>query len=477
MERKKKSRTKSYHAIRAVSRLLAARKRKNKGKSVKCGSKANSDFDGRHDKNGRLLPHFWGVTVQDLVDLHDEIMDEANPDGLPAYCASHGFFLDKSCPVHVCLSNDCLHDHRGVTHVPSSRVPADAKVLRLEPNMHLVVAREIKPRTREHGCSYSSMKHPDGLKIDAFVTHTWNEAFSNFVGTLQTALEPDDAVWACSFALDQNGDIKEMLRTEDLLMCPFARALSHVNKLVVIVDENLIVPERSWCTFEIALANRWGIPIFLWPSDLSNLGALEDKVQSIDVSKACATDSFDQQRIHRAIQNGGGHDLMNARLRNVLGDRVRFYKSAVERYHDELWLVSREIEEAIAENDFLKVEVLRRQQHDQLTLMQEEVQFQASIAERKHFQDDIEAAQGLARTRILELSSQNQAAHQRINDLERELESLRRSTLQESKLHVHRIVPDQPTMQVCHRRVIVHQRWGLLRRTYMLPKCRNVLQF
>merc|ERR1712151_864538 len=110
------------------------------------------------------------------------------------------------------------------------------------------------------------------------------------------------------------------------------------------------------------------------------------------------------------IQKSSGHDLMNARLRNVLGDRVRFYKAAVERYQDQLHLVSREIEEAIAENDFLKVEVLRRQQREQLTLMQEEVQLQATIAERKHLEDDMDVAQGLARTRIPELSCQNQVA-------------------------------------------------------------------
>jgi len=292
-------------------------------------------------------------------------------------------------------------------------------------------------------------------------------------------LEPDDVVWVCSFALDQNGDIKESLRTKDLMMCPFARALSHANKLVVIVDDNLTVPERSWCTFEIALANQWGIPIFVWPNDLSssNLSALEEKVQCIDVSQACATDPFDQQRIHRAIQKSSGHDLMNARLRNVLGDRVRFYKAAVERYQDQLHLVSREIEEAIAENDFLKVEVLRRQQREQLTLMQEEVQLQATIAERKHLEDDVDVAQGLARKRISELSCQNQVANQRINDLEFEVECLRRRKLQETKPQVHGIAPvHTTTLRTCQRWVVLRQRWVLLRRSYRLPPCHVVLK-
>lgn len=72
---------------------------------------------------------------------------------------------------------------------------------------------------------------------------SYQENFEDFVWTLQTALSQDDVVWVCSFALNQNADIEQAISGE-LIDCPFAVALRHAVKQLVVLDEHLVVPRR-----------------------------------------------------------------------------------------------------------------------------------------------------------------------------------------------------------------------------------------
>lgn len=247
----------------------------------------------------------------------------------------------------------------------------------LQPTMHAVVAREIQPRTKPHGCSFSRLLNPEGLEITAFVTHTWEEHFDNFVGTLEMALKPEEVVWVCSCALDQNADIKQLLDSEDLLRSPFAMALRHAPKLVVTLDEELRVPERSWCAFELEKASQWGIPTFMWSYHMSCCRELEEKVKHLDIRRASATAKVDQERIHKAIQEGIGYDAMNQRLRDFLGDRLRFYEAAVSKQVGQLAALARDIEEAKKQNDVAKLAILEAEKRAQQRLMQLEVEKKA----------------------------------------------------------------------------------------------------
>jgi len=297
-------------------------------------------------------------------------------------------------PRHVCMAPACPYgDHRGVSFVSYETVVADGIEDSLKPmdvNMHAVVSREVKPRTQAAGCSYALMLNPGGLKITSFITHTWEEPFGQFIGTLKMALNPDDVVWVCSFALNQNGDIKNMLDSDDLLKSPFAKALRCAPKLVVTLDGECKVPERSWCAFEIERASRWSIPTFFWPYHLADLTKMQERVEVLDIRRASASDQADQERIHLSIQQGVGYDAMNYRLRAFMGDRLRFYQAAVERHEEQLKKLSSQMAEANMNNDKVQLEALESKRLFELRMVQAEMEKQHTANIRDEFEQDRE---------------------------------------------------------------------------------------
>mmetsp|Transcript_54526 Transcript_54526/g.137644 ORF Transcript_54526/g.137644 Transcript_54526/m.137644 type:complete len:699 (+) Transcript_54526:115-2211(+) len=362
-----------------------------------------------------MQPQFWGITVQQLIDLLNELFDETNPDNLVDYCKAHKFTFIGGVCVHVCLNCDCPYgDHKGLQHMPlHDAVGLELQVM--QPNMHSVVAREIKPRTKPHGCSLARMLNPEGLAITAFVTHTWEERFDQFVGTLEMALKPEEVVWVCSCALDQNADIKELLDSDDLLRSPFAQALRHAPKLVVTLDEALKVPERSWCAFELEKASQWAIPTFMWPYHMTSFKDLEEKIDALDIRRASATSKVDQERIHKAIQNGIGYDNMNQRLRAFLGDRLRFFEAAVSKHVGQLAALTLDIEEARKQNDKARLAALEAERVGQHRLMQIEM-------EMKVAQDAGQVAFKVDHVRIRQAEEEHLQQRHRQKVLERALE-------------------------------------------------------
>jgi len=264
-----------------------------------------------------------------------------------------------------------------------------SKVQAMQPNMHLVVGREIKPRTKPFECSLALVKNPNGLRITTFVTHTWEEPFDHFTGTLEMALNPNEVVWICSIALDQNADIKKALDSEDLLQSPFAKALRFAPKLIVAMDAQLQVPERSWCVFELEKASQWAIPTFVWPYQMMSLADLEEKVDHLDVRKAKASVAVDQERIHRTIRTGSGYDALNRRLRAFLGDRLRFYEASVRKHIDQFACLSRDMETAHREKDSAWLHALEAQSLGESRLVQLEMERDARKREQS-IQDKME---------------------------------------------------------------------------------------
>merc|ERR1712151_19006 len=121
---------------------------------------------------------YWGVKVSDLVEFYANIKED-----LKEYCRQHWLHVDDlgQC-VHVCKKGDQCefgdHHHVSFTHEVEGAAREDLRPLL--PNMHVIVARYIKPQTKGTGLSYALMKHPAGLRIAAFVTHTWDEKFGDF---------------------------------------------------------------------------------------------------------------------------------------------------------------------------------------------------------------------------------------------------------------------------------------------------------
>jgi len=211
----------------------------------------------------------------------------------------------------------------------------------------------------------------------------------------------------------------------DVTKSPFAEALRHAAKLVVVVDEACSVPERAWCVFELEMAARWSIPTFMWPDELSNLYALQDKVQCLDVRKAKASDLDDLSRIQIAISLGTGADTMNERLRHFMGDRLRFYQAAVSKSSVKMAELSDQIELARMENDDVRMKALESARRDQLRLMHEEAQLEAAKYEQDRLRDELHDASASALAEVTTLRTERDAAQSRIAELEAELKGLR----------------------------------------------------
>lgn len=296
-----------------------------------------------HDGTGH--PKEWGITCRQLTQLHDEIHRD-----LEDYCSIHDFYLEDHDCVHVCRRQPCRfdNDHRNVKLKRRIEM-TDRTVLKpMVPNMYIVVDRYLKPQclAKGPGVSYSRLKNPDGLPITAFVSHTWLEPFRDFVNSLKIALDPDEAIWVCSFALPQaqKQGVSAML-SKDLNKVPFSLALKHAQKLVVVLDKGLSILQRAWCVYEIERARRWGIPTLLWAHQPSILMALRNSIDVIDFRQASATYQDDQDAIMKAIEAEGGYDILNDHLKRCIRDRAAICEMAISEMKGELNLSNDELEQ------------------------------------------------------------------------------------------------------------------------------------
>merc|ERR1712151_617994 len=141
-----------------------------------------------------------------------------------------------------------------------------------QPNMYVVVDRYVKPRTRNNGTGFALTVNPRGLHINLFVIHTWAATFADFLAGLRGAVETGDALWVCSFAIDQNkAKTVEQSNGDAMSQSYFAKALRYAHKVVVVMDTNNELMKRTWCTYEIAMAACWNVPIALWFHEPPNI--------------------------------------------------------------------------------------------------------------------------------------------------------------------------------------------------------------
>jgi len=330
-------------------------------------------------------PKLWGIQVKQLVALHDEIIAD-----LEDYCSCHDFNIEDNECVHVCRRQPCKYDgdHRNVKMKRRIEVTDRTTLQPMVPNMYIVVDRYLKPQCMAKGpnMSFSKLTNPGGMPITAFVSHTWLEPFRDFVTTLQIALDPDEAIWVCSFALPQTQKqgIADMLNT-DLNKVPFSLALKHAAKLIVVLDKGLQILKRAWCIYEIEKARRWGIPTLLWAHQPGILMALKRSIDSIDFRKATATYPGDRDAIARAIEEEGGYDILNEHMRRCIRDRAAICEMAVSEMKGMMNLNNEELLE------------LRRKAADGVTNSNQSAldDLQAS---RKELEKQLEAAEIEGRT-------------------------------------------------------------------------------
>lgn len=153
------------------------------------------------------------------------------------------------------------------------------------PSIHLVVKHVVAPESRiAGGMSWALARHPDGLPVNIFMTHCWEEGIYEFHRKVKRYIHGDPThttksdprpaephIWCCFLANPQcwqRQDLKELLG-QDPMKSPFAKALMARNaadellvKCVWLVSNRATsIYTRLWCVLELKIAMDLGLPI------------------------------------------------------------------------------------------------------------------------------------------------------------------------------------------------------------------------
>jgi len=120
----------------------------------------------------------------------------------------------------------------------------------------------VIPECRRSGApSWAQHVNPNGLPVGAFVTHSWDGQFVEFVHAIKLAFYcfPKDQkpnLWICAFALPQgHGSALRGIIATDLQDTPFVRALRAATFFVVVRNSNKDIYNRIWCVCELMFAH------------------------------------------------------------------------------------------------------------------------------------------------------------------------------------------------------------------------------
>lgn len=169
-------------------------------------------------------------------------------------------------------------------------------------NMYEIVQKYVKPKTAGSGQSLAVFLNSEAPKAaNKFLSHAWAESFSYLVWMLcincfpegerpglaggdseqsyrrhcsqvgfgeAGGLQPDDVIWFCCFAVDQNADIQGELGSSPL-ESPFAKALVKCDEVLILFNQNVNLYTRIWCVLEIylTLKNRVANRSIGWAAD------------------------------------------------------------------------------------------------------------------------------------------------------------------------------------------------------------------
>jgi hypothetical protein len=126
--------------------------------------------------------------------------------------------------------------------------PKDPK----DPCVHVVMEHLIKPKLKR-GESWALKQHPDGLEVDCFATHSWDEGIFEFIDkALDVFPLCAKGMYVCFLSNPQ--DAVEALLNVPLEQTPFAKALQASTYLLVLPNSKICIYERLWCVYEMNLA-------------------------------------------------------------------------------------------------------------------------------------------------------------------------------------------------------------------------------
>lgn len=202
---------------------------------------------------------------------------------------------------------------------------------KIGPNLHMVNKYVISPVTlASGGMSWALMLREEGLPIDFFITHSWQEGIYEFHKKVSESWPPGVRhAWCCFLANPQpwdRDDLKELMGSNpDLSDSPFAEALGAPSCQMLLAVPNVTesVYARLWCVEEARRAITAGLPVWVatdrgilhWPLGCKNIQEASDILSSgrLHRSRAwCEEDVYAKEH---------AQDQLAARFRTVLRAR------------------------------------------------------------------------------------------------------------------------------------------------------------
>lgn len=167
--------------------------------------------------------------------------------------------------------------------------------------MRDIVEEVIKPQCKITGQPYALHLNPEGLKMETFCTHCWDEQYDDFLNSINQAYEGNlnpPNLWICAFALFQGTkeDIAEQISGKEafkLSDSPFVRALRNANEFLVIRNSSVDLYSRIWCVCELLYA--WEFKFV--PDNTKVAGPDSFRDESTSIKDAKAFDQNDRDRI------------------------------------------------------------------------------------------------------------------------------------------------------------------------------------
>eukprot|EP00438_Fugacium_kawagutii_P007679 Skav229121 [mRNA] locus=scaffold2966:20876:21706:+ [translate_table: standard] len=214
----------------------------------------------------------------------------------------------------------------------------------------------VKPLTRSQRISFAELVGCG--ELNWFISHWWGMHFNQTVESVVKHAKGDrngsdnwetTKYWICTFSNNQWAMDQEIPPDAAPSESSFYKALRccSCRGTCMVLDERVVPLTRAWCLFELlqtfviqdeATHRREGLTI-LTSSGVLNSGkcsidtamAIGQKLATLDLENASATKQEDRNLIFNAVDDAGGFDAINSKLRHNIQNVITTVASQFDR--------------------------------------------------------------------------------------------------------------------------------------------------
>ncbi|CAB9506496.1 expressed unknown protein [Seminavis robusta] len=271
-----------------------------------------------------------------------DIAEEGDPEDTTTAASTIGTdHATANHPEKWCISFEQLLEIAALAeqHFGSDRYPRQT--------MRDVCREIVVPQCARTGKSFALGLNPQGLDIGAYVTHSWDGYFAEFVASIVTAFKCKPRkpnLWICSFSLMQSDNDKviqnQIHTSEGLAQTPFAKAISKAPLFVCIRNSQCCLFGRIWCVAEVFFAKQYGLfpdhtfvsgPNYFAHVHMSCVDARATKTQDkLLILRTLLQKEGDAEKVDAIIQEFRSHETPNPPATTTTTTNMTHHRSQQE---------------------------------------------------------------------------------------------------------------------------------------------------